>query len=193
MPPPPPPPPQLAPLPVYYASFKFTAANLNALGFPSKKKEWKKEEWKKYRTVKGWKEGVLHPPPLSSFKDAGVKPGVFSDKPTPLEVFNYYMEPIKADMLTNIMNEYKTNPEKYSSYCTSPVLKEEKLKKDIDRYFAANIEIRRQQRRSVDMNKWWGPLDKDGNKFIQQCLSSNLSNMQVWEINQLMILNKLWT
>jgi hypothetical protein len=113
---------------------------LRQLGFFLKKKEWKQNDWKRFRTVKGWKNGDTLPttPNIRAFTEAGIKPRVFGDDLTALEIFNYFMDP---ELFDNIVRKYTANPGEYSSYVSTAKLDEAQLKKDIDRYLAANIEI----------------------------------------------------
>lgn len=100
------------------------------------------------------------------------------------------MEPIKNQLLQNIISAYNNDPNKYASYRSSnKPLDIIELREDLDRFFAIHIEIRRQQRRAADLNKWWGLLNQGmfqyylfipsyfyhigGNYFIQQCFSRN--------------------
>lgn len=85
------------------------------------------------------------------------------------------MDPIKEQLMTNIMTNYTANPQKYSSYIsrTKPLTQHE-LKTLLDRFFATNIEIRRQQRKAADMNQWWSTPDMGGSNIIQQFISRNM-------------------
>lgn len=102
--------------------------------------------------------------------NSGVKPNKFSSNPTALEIFKYFMDPLYPELLRCSKFAINESLGKYSQY-TSKRSQPEVTDDLLNRFFAAQVEIRLQHKKTYNLSKWWAHPTNGGNAFIQSCLS----------------------
>jgi hypothetical protein len=99
----------------------------------------------------------------------GVNTNIFNKESTPGEIVNHFLEPIKGILINNIHTAITNNPIKYSNYIDTNKITREKIAQKLDKYIAANIQIRKHKKKSGDKKNWWS--ETEGDLFIRQCIS----------------------